>query len=39
MNFDFMPELEHPLGYPLVLAVTALACVLLYRKFKAAGWL
>ena len=39
MNFDHMPELDHPLGYPIALAVTALICVVLYRKFKAVGWL
>jgi magnesium transporter len=39
MNFKFMPELEWHYGYPLVLAVTAGACGLLYWRFKRAGWL
>ncbi|MGH9117328.1 MAG: magnesium and cobalt transport protein CorA [Acidimicrobiales bacterium] len=39
MNFDYMPELDHPLGYPAVIIVTALVCLLLYRKFKSVGWL
>ena len=39
MNFDRMPELQSPLGYPAALLVTVLICVLLYRKFKAVGWL
>ena len=29
MNFDFMPELHEPWGYPLVLAIMATICVLL----------
>jgi magnesium transporter len=39
MNFEHMPELGWTFGYPLVLVVIAAACVLLYRKFKRAGWL
>jgi magnesium transporter len=39
MNFEFMPELESRFGYPLVMAVTALVCIVLFRKFKAVGWL
>jgi magnesium transporter len=39
MNFDTMPELDHPLGYPIAMLLTALACYLLYRKFKSVGWL
>ncbi len=39
MNFRFMPELDWPWGYPLVLLVIALSCVLLYRGFKRNGWL
>jgi magnesium transporter len=39
MNFDFMPELEWPFGYPLVLAGTLASCVVLYRRLKRAGWL
>ena len=39
MNFEHMPELEWQYGYPLVLVITALACLLLYRRFKRAGWI
>jgi magnesium transporter len=39
MNFEFMPELHWRYGYPLVLLVIAVACVLLYRGFKRNGWL
>lgn len=39
MNFDDMPELHWSLGYPAVLAVMVLACLLLYRGFKRSGWL
>lgn len=39
MNFRHMPELETPLGYPLVLGGVALGCVWLHRRLKKAGWL
>jgi magnesium transporter len=39
MNFEHMPELEWRFGYPAVLLVIAVACLLLYRRFKRAGWL
>jgi magnesium transporter len=39
MNFEFMPELQWRFGYPLVLLVIVVACVLLYRGFKRNGWL
>ena len=39
MNFEHMPELRWTFGYPLVLAVIATLCVLLYRGFRRAGWL
>ncbi len=39
MNFEHMPELEWRFGYPAVLVVIAVACMLLYRRFKRAGWL
>jgi magnesium transporter len=39
MNFEHMPELEWEFGYPSVLLLIALACLLLYRRFKRAGWL
>jgi magnesium transporter len=39
MNFEYMPELKWPLGYPFALMVTALCCLALHRKLKNAGWL
>ena len=39
MNFQFMPELHWLWGYPLVIALLVVACGLLYRRFKQAGWL
>ena len=39
MNFATMPELQWRYGYPAVLVVVAVACALLYRAFKRAGWL
>lgn len=39
MNFDDMPELHWSLGYPAVLALMGIICLLLYRGFKRSGWL
>ena len=39
MNFRFMPELDWRYGYPAVLLVILVACVLLHRGFKRNGWL
>jgi magnesium transporter len=39
MNFEHMPELGWTFGYPLVLAVMAMICFVLYRYFKRVGWL
>ena len=39
MNFDHMPELHWTFGYPLVLGVIAIACLVLYRGFRRNGWL
>jgi magnesium transporter len=39
MNFAHMPELSWTFGYPLVLAVMATFCALLFRAFKRNGWL
>jgi magnesium transporter len=39
MNFDHMPELRWQFGYPLVLAIIAVVCTVLYRRFRRAGWL
>ncbi|MFF9084836.1 magnesium/cobalt transporter CorA [Streptomyces sp. NPDC014991] len=39
MNFQHMPELHWQFGYPLVMAVMATACLVLYRGFRRNGWL
>jgi magnesium transporter len=39
MNFRYMPELDWRFGYPLVLLIIGISCVLLYRGFKRNGWL
>jgi magnesium transporter len=39
MNFDVMPELRSPLGYPLVLAGMLVVCGSLYGYFKRSEWL
>ncbi|HEX5170156.1 MAG TPA: magnesium/cobalt transporter CorA [Cyclobacteriaceae bacterium] len=39
MNFRFMPELNWRWGYPLVISSTLAVCVVLYYRFKKAGWI
>lgn len=39
MNFDSMPELKHPWGYPGVLGLMALLSAGIYTWFKRRGWL
>lgn len=39
MNFQFMPELEWLLGYPLALMLMVVSAVLPYQFFKRRGWL
>ncbi|MDT9686849.1 magnesium and cobalt transport protein CorA [Streptomyces sp. P9(2023)] len=39
MNFEHMPELGWTYGYPLVVGVMAVACLLLHRSFRRNGWL
>ncbi|MGC9540351.1 magnesium and cobalt transport protein CorA [Streptomyces sp. UG1] len=39
MNFKYMPELRWTFGYPLVIGVISVACVLLHRGFRRNGWL
>ena len=39
MNFSNMPELDWAWGYPVVIGVIAVICLLLYRGFKRNGWL
>ena len=39
MNFEFMPELHWRYGYYVVIGAIALACVLLFVRFRRIGWL
>ncbi|OQP36077.1 magnesium/cobalt transporter CorA [Pantoea latae] len=39
MNFKDMPELNSPLGYPLALGATFVACFLLWWRLRKSGWL
>lgn len=39
MNFEFMPELHWHYSYPVVVGMTVVACVGLYRRLKRAKWL
>ncbi|MCH8859436.1 MAG: magnesium transporter, partial [Proteobacteria bacterium] len=39
MNFDFMPELGEPWGYPLAVLVMVVSAALPYLYFKHRGWL
>lgn len=38
MNFESMPELSFPMGYPLALWGTAAGSYALYRRLKRKGW-
>jgi magnesium transporter len=39
MNFEHMPELQWPFGYPVALAVMAGIDLYLFFRFRKAGWL
>ena len=39
MNFEFMPELEWPLGYPFAVVLMILSAILPYWIFKKKRWL
>ena len=39
MNFKFMPELDWPWSYPIVMFLTFGLCAGLYTRFKRSGWL
>ena len=39
MNFDFMPELRWPLGYPFAIGLMIGSAILPYLYFKRRGWL
>ena len=38
MNFDFMPELKWPLGYPFAIVLMILSGIVPYYYFKRRGW-
>ncbi len=39
MNFERMPELKWAWGYPAAIGVIASVCVVLWWRFRRAGWL
>jgi magnesium transporter len=39
MNFSDMPELRWHYGYPVVLSLTIVLCIVLYLLFRRSGWL
>jgi magnesium transporter len=39
MNFDNMPELHWRFGYPIVIGLISVGCLVLYRGFRRNGWL
>ncbi len=39
MNFDYMPELRHRLGYPVVMGAMAVLAVVMVVWFRVRGWL
>lgn len=39
MNFEFMPELHWPLGYPVVLLLIVSSCAILFTYFRRSGWI
>ncbi|ARP77432.1 putative magnesium and cobalt transport protein CorA [Bordetella bronchiseptica CA90 BB1334] len=39
MNFEYMPELKAPWGYPVTLLAIGTVCSILYWRFRKSGWL
>ncbi|MGW7344986.1 CorA family divalent cation transporter [Streptomyces sp. NPDC054854] len=39
MNFDHMPELDSPYGYPAVWILIITACTVIYRALRRNKWL
>ena len=39
MNFQYMPELESPYGYPIAFGAMVLSAILPYLFFKYKKWL
>jgi len=39
MNFEFMPELKSPWGYPAAMGLISVSCGIMYWRFRKSGWL
>ena len=39
MNFEHMPELKWPFGYPMALGLIGTVCGVMYWRFRKSGWL
>ncbi|HKQ95692.1 MAG TPA: CorA family divalent cation transporter, partial [Aestuariivirgaceae bacterium] len=39
MNFQFMPEMAWPYGYPMALGLMALSALVPLAYFRSKGWL
>jgi magnesium transporter len=39
MNFERMPELKNPYGYPMALGLIFSVCSVMYWRFRRSGWL
>lgn len=39
MNFEFMPELKSPWGYPAAIGLITISCSIMYWRFRKSGWL
>jgi magnesium transporter len=39
MNFEHMPELQSPWGYPIALGLIVVSCVVMWWRFRKSGWL
>lgn len=39
MNFEHMPELKWPWGYPMALGLIGAVCSVMYWRFRKSGWL
>jgi magnesium transporter len=38
MNFKWMPELEQPYGYPVLMTFMVTLCGYIYWRLRRAGW-
>jgi magnesium transporter len=39
MNFEFLPELRWPFGYPMALGLMVVSAIVPFIYFKRKGWL